>query len=165
MPLYHQEQIHTIAAKVKDIRFGMFTSVGPGGALSSRPLTSQQIDGEGNMWFFTSDAAEFTHDLQAHPGANITFADPEHSIYLSLTGKAYLLKDRNKAKELWNPAVQAWFPKGLDDPHLSLIMLRIETAEYWDANTSKMKQLFAMAKAAFTGERPSDLGEHTTICL
>ena len=31
-----------------------------------------------------------------------------------------LLKDKAKARELWTPAARSWFPKGVDDPHLSL---------------------------------------------
>lgn len=165
MTLYHQDQILTIASKIKDIQFGMFTTMDASKVLSSRPLTSQQIDNEGNMWFFVSDEASYTHDLQAHPGVNISFSRPEHSLYLSVSGQAYLLRDRRKAQELWSPLVGAWFPGGLDDPHLALIRVKIQSAEYWDAGASKMKQLFAMAKAALTGERPASMGEHTTISL
>ncbi len=165
MPLYSQEQINTIAAKIKDVRFGMFTTMDNDNMLSSRPLTTQQIDNEGNMWFFTSDEAAFTHDLEEHPQVNVSFSNPEENLYVSVTGQGYLLKDRAKARELWNPQVRAWFPGGLDDPHLALIRVKIQTAEYWDASTSKMKQLVQLAKARITGNAPVYMGKHTTICL
>ncbi|NYE58876.1 general stress protein 26 [Duganella sp. 1224] len=165
MPLYSQDQINTIAAKIKDVRFGMFTTVDGDNVLTSRPLTTQQIDNEGNMWFFTSDEAAFTHDLAAHPEVNVSFSNPEEQMYLSVTGQAYLLKDRAKARELWSPLVRAWFPGGLDDPHLAMIRVRIQSAEYWDASASKMKQLVQLAKSALTGRAPVDMGKHTTICL
>jgi general stress protein 26 len=57
----------------------------------------------------------------------------------------------------------AWFPGGLDDPHLALINVDIHSAEYWDSASSKMTQLFAVAKGIFTGQRPADVGEHVTI--
>lgn len=165
MPLYSQEQINTIAAKIKHVRFGMFTTIDHGQVLTSRPLTVQQIDGEGNMWFFTSDEAEFTEDLALHPEVNVSFSNPDEQLYLSVTGQAYLVKDRAKARELWNPQVRAWYPGGLDDPHLALIRVRIHTAEYWDASTSKMKQLVQLARSAVTGRAPVAMGRHTTICL
>jgi general stress protein 26 len=165
MPLYSQEQINTIAAKIKDVRFGMFTTLDDENVLTSRPLTMQQIDNEGNMWFFTSDEAPFTIDLQQHPNVNVSFSDPDHNLYLSVTGRAYLLKDRAKARELWNPLIRSWFPGGLDDPHLALVRVKIESAEYWDASASKMKQLFHFAKAAMTGRATVDIGAHHTICL
>ena len=165
MALYSQEQINTIAAKIKDVRFGMFTTVDGADVPSSRPLTSQQIDTEGNLWFFASDEAGFTLDLQQRPSVNISFANPEHNLYLSVTGHAYLLRDRAKARELWSPLVRGMFPGGLDDPHLVLIRVRIEAAEYWDAGSSTMRQLFHLARAAIGGRATIDSGKHTTICL
>ena len=165
MPLYSQDQINTIAAKIKDVRFGMFTTLNDDHILTSRPLTCQQIDNEGNMWFFTSDEAAFTHDLLHHPEVNLSFSRPDHNLYLSVTGRAYLLRDRAKARELWSPLVRTWYPGGLEDQHLALVRVKIESAEYWDASTSKMKQLFHFAKAAISGRATVDIGKHTTICL
>ncbi|MFA9217139.1 MAG: pyridoxamine 5'-phosphate oxidase family protein [Sphingomonadaceae bacterium] len=165
MALYNQEQIHVIASKIKEVQFGMLTTVDANNRMSSRPLTSQQVDDEGNMWFFASDEAAFTHDLERHPAVNISFARPDHHLYLSVSGHATLLRDRHKAQELWNPLVKIWYVGGIDDPHLVLIRVKIHSAEYWDASSSKMKQLLAIAKAAITGERPGPVGEHTTICL
>lgn len=165
MPLYSQEQINTIAAKIKDVRFGMFTTFDAQHVLTSRPLTTQQIDNEGNLWFFSSDEAAFMLDLPDNPGVNISYSDPQRNLYLSISGRAYVLKDRAKARELWNAAARSWFPKGVDDPHLTLIRVRIESAEYWDAGSTKMKQLVQIAKSAITGRAPAAASRHTTICL
>lgn len=165
MPLYSQEQINTIAAKIKDVRFGMFTTVDAGHVLTSRPLTTQQIDNEGNLWFFTSDEAPFMHELPQHSQVNISYSAPERNLYLSIAGRAYVIKDRAKARELWTAAARTWFPKGVDDPQLSLIRVRIESAEYWDAGSTKMKQLVRIATSALTGRAPVGAARHTTICL
>lgn len=165
MPLYNQEQINTLAAKIKGVRFGMFTTCDDAHVLSSRPLAVQQLDNEGNLWFFTADDADFTIAMQQHPGVNISFCNPAENLYLSVFGQASLLKDRAKARELWRPMTRSWFPGGLDDPHLALIRVHIQTAEYWDAGASKMKQLFELAKATIGGRTPQQTGPHTTICL
>lgn len=165
MPLYSQDQIQTIASRIKDVRFGMFTTCDAENLLSSRPLTTQQIDNEGNLWFFASDEAAFMLDLAEHPDVNISFADPERDVYLSICGHAYLVKDKAKARELWTPAARSWFPKGVDDPHLTLIRVRIQSAEYWDAGSSKMLQLVQLARTALTGRAPVHIGKATTICL
>ncbi|WP_332853799.1 pyridoxamine 5'-phosphate oxidase family protein [Duganella sp. S19_KUP01_CR8] len=165
MPFYNQEQIATLAAKIKNVRFGMFTTCDDENALSSRPLAMQQIDNEGNLWFFTADDADFITALQRHPGVNVSFCNPAENLYLSVCGQASLLKDGAKARELWRPMLRSAFPGGLDDPHLALIRVHIQTAEYWDASASKMKQLFQLAKAAIGGRTPLQTGPHTTICL
>ncbi len=165
MPLYSQDQINAITARIKHVRYAMLTTADDRQALSSRPLTSQQLDNEGNLWFFTSDEAEFTHELERHPDVNVSFSNPNEGIYLSLSGRAYLLKDRAKARELWKPQLVTWFRGGLDDPHLALLRVRIQSAEYWDGGAGRMQQLFALAKAAVRGEGAMGMGRPKTICL
>lgn len=163
MSHFNKEQLDSLTAKIKHIDFGMFTTSDAARVLTSRPLTQQQIDAEGQMWFITSDEAEFMRDLPSNPQVNVSFSDINDSLYVSVTGWAEITRDRQKAEELWNPMVKAWFPGGLDDPHLALIKVKMQAAEYWDTHSSKMTQLFAIAKAAFTGERPKNIGEHTKI--
>jgi general stress protein 26 len=144
MPLYSQDQINAIAAKLKDVRFGMFATLGDDNVLSSRPLAAQRIDNEGNLWFPVPEEAPFLQDLQQHPDVNVSFANPEQHIYLSVSGLAYLVRD---------------------DPHPTMIRVKIQTAEYWDASTSKMQQLVLLARSALTGRAPVEMSRHTTICL
>jgi hypothetical protein len=44
------------------------------------------------------------------------------------------------------------------------VLLRVDTdiAEYWDANSSKMVRLLAMAASALSG-KPVGLGEHEVV--
>ena len=165
MQHYSSEQLASIADKIKDVKFGMLTTSDDTRTLASRPLTLQQVDADGRIWFFVSDEAGYTRDLLNNPQVNVSFVDTGDSLYVSVCGHAELLKDRAKAEELWSPLVQAWFPGGLDDPKLSLIKVTIQSAEYWDSSASKMMQFYEMAKAAITGEPPKDLGEHGRIDL
>jgi len=64
---------------------------------------------------------------------------------------------------LWSAAAKAWFPGGVDDPDLQLLRVQVQHAEYWDVKESRMVQLFKMAKAVVTGERPRGMGEHRDV--
>ena len=158
-------ELNDFKEKIKDVKFGMFTTLDPDGKLSSRPMTSQQLDDGGNLWFFTSDVTDFVRHLSEHPEVNVAFSDPEDSLYVSVAGHAELTRDRAKIDELWSPLVAAWFDGGKDDPHLSLIKVHVNSAEYWDTKSSKMTQLYALAKSALTGKAPRDIGEHKKISL
>ena len=158
-------QLQDLKDKIKDVKFGMFTTLDPDGKLSSRPMTSQQVDDQGNVWFFTSDVTDFVRHLAEHPRINVSFSDPDDSLYVSIAGHAELTRDRAKIDELWSPLVAAWFDGGKEDPHLALIRVHIDSAEYWDTHSSKMTQLYALAKSALTGKAPRDLGEHKKITL
>jgi hypothetical protein len=70
-----------------------------------------------------------------------------------------------KKKELWKPAVQAWFPEGAESPQNVLVKVVPDHAEYWDSKSNKLVQLFTMAKALATGSPPNDIGEHRTVAM
>jgi general stress protein 26 len=65
---------------------------------------------------------------------------------------AIVIRDSQKAKELWSPVYKAWFPQGLDDPDLALLKVKVESVEYWDTPSNKMVQLFGFVKATLTGK-------------
>jgi hypothetical protein len=44
-----------------------------------------------------------------------------------------------------------------------LIKVRVQLAEYWDAPGGAMVQLYAYAKSAITGQRPSDVAQHASV--
>ena len=161
----HETPLQQLRDKISDVRFGMLTTQDPDGKLSSRPMTSQQVDDAGQIWFFTSDKTDFVRHLSEHPAINVSFSDPDDSLYVSIAGHAEVVHDRAKTDELWSPMVAAWFDGGKDDPHLALIRVKIDSAEYWDTHSSKMTQLYALAKSALTGKAPRDLGEHKKIDL
>jgi general stress protein 26 len=165
MTPFTTDELKDLQDKVKDVKFGMLTTADDMRALTSRPLTLQQLDGDGNLWFFVSDEKQFTRELLNNPMVNVSFTEVDKHLYVSVSGYAELVRDRAKAEALWNPMVQAWFPDGVDDPHLALLKLTIDTAEYWDTGSSKMVTLFAMAKAALTGQPPKNIGEHHRIGL
>jgi general stress protein 26 len=97
---------------------------------------------------------------------NLSYADPGNSRFVSVSGVAAVVKDPAKAKELWSPLYTAWFPKGLDDPELSLLMVRVRDAEYWDAPSGKMIQLAKIVKAAAMGTAfQPEPGAHAKLSL
>jgi len=160
----HSSQIAELKAKIKAIRFAMFTTIDEHGHLTSRPMTNQEMDGEGNLWFFTSSETDLWENIVSHPEVNLSFSEPADSVYVSISGRAERVVDRAKITAMWNPAVQAWFPAGPDDPHAMLVRVVSDGAEYWDSNASTMVQLYKMAKAVLTGSTPEG-SEHAKINL
>ena len=77
--------------------------------------------------------------------------------------KLALVDDRPQVEALWSYPAKAWFPGGPGDPDLRLMRIAIERAEYWDTRSSKMVQLLKMVRAAASGERPHDIGEHREV--
>ena len=150
---------------IKDIKFGMFTHRHADGHLCAHPMTTQnaQNDREGVLWYFMSRASDPVSAIKADPEVNVSYADPGSDSYVSVSGTARIVEDMARKKELWNSMVKAWFPKGVDDPDLALVAVYVNKAEYWDVKSSKLVQLFTMAKSAVTGTPPVNIGEHGTV--
>jgi len=144
---------------IKEIRFAMLTSIRHDGMPHSRPMATQEVETDGDLWFFTGRSTHKIGEIEANPLVNLSYADPAHNRFVSVSGTAELVENRVKAKALWNPLYKAWFPKGLEDPELILMKVAVEHVEYWDTTSSTMVQLAGMVKAAVTGKRAAG-GDH-----
>jgi general stress protein 26 len=162
--IYRQQQLSKLGELIKDIRVAMLTTVDDDGSLRSRPMAAQQVEFDGTLWFFTWADAHKQDELQRHSQVNVSFADPERQYYVSVSGAATLVCERQKMEELWSPWFRTWFPRGLDEPNLALLQVRVDKAEYWDAPSSTMVQLFGVVKATLTG-RPPQSGEHAKLVV
>jgi general stress protein 26 len=158
-----QESIAKLKDLIESIDFAMLTTVN-GGQLRSRPMSTQKFEYDGDLWFFTSDQTHKIEEIEQDDRVNVAYAKPEDNVYVSVSGRAKLVKDKEKIEELWNPILKAWFPKGLDDPTLALLKISVEEAEYWDSPNSKIVQLYGFVKAMVTGE-PAKGGDHGKVKL
>ena len=116
-----------IREMVKDIDFCMLTTIDERGDLHSRPMSSNgDIDANGDLWFFTGASSHKVSEINDAPRVNVSFADPQNQNYVSVTGRARLVRDRKKIDELWRETFKLWFPKGKDDPEVALLRIRLE---------------------------------------
>ena len=159
--------IEKLSRLVNGIQFAMMTTVSKEDQrLHSRPMTLQKTEFDGDFWFFVGKTSPIAADIAQNAEVNLAFANPKDNSYVSVSGEAEVVADKNKAQELWNPALKAWFPKGLEDPDLALIRVSVESADYWDAADSKVVQLYGFAKAILTGQRPgAEIGEHRHVSV
>jgi general stress protein 26 len=138
-------------------RFVMLTTLDEDGGFYSCPMTLQQATNDAVLWFFTSTTAPTARNVERDPRIGVALMDDE-GFYASVYGTASLSNDRDKMRELWDTMVKAWFPQGVEDPHLVLLRLDVERGEYWDSDQNAMLKMFAVAKALATGKR-ANVGE------
>jgi general stress protein 26 len=155
--------IEKLRSLMKGIKFCMLTTVDDD-HLRSRPMALQQAEFDGDLWFFTGRSTDKSVEISHDAHVNVSFANPDDNQFVSLSGRARLVDDRAKAEQLWSVFYRAWFPGGLDDPDLVLIKVEVDRAEYWDSPDSTVVQLYGLAKAMLTGERP-DPGAHEKLEL
>ncbi|GGM51503.1 pyridoxamine 5'-phosphate oxidase family protein [Microbacterium saperdae] len=139
-----------VAELIKDFRFAMFTTRNAQDRLVAHPLTVQEAEFDGDLWFLVSRSASFLEDLRRDDHAGVSLSS--NGSWVSLSGTAELVEDPAKVRELWSPTVEAWFTEGPDDPDVGLLKFSAESAEYWDSPGGKLASLFSFVKAKVTGE-------------
>lgn len=159
------EQIKKLRELIKDIDIGMLTTVDEDGSLHSRPMsTNSEVEFDGDLWFFTYASSHKVTEVEQHQQVNVSFSDPHKQNYVSVSGKAQLVRDRTKLQQLWKPQLKAWFPKELDEPDIALLKVSVEKAEYWDAPSGFVAHTIGLVKAITTGEKPN-VGENEKVTL
>jgi general stress protein 26 len=155
---YQQVDLDKLYDKIKDVKYCMLTSSEEDGTLRSRPMATVDSAHDGTLWFFTKEFSAKVDEISHFRSVNLSYADPKGNVYVSVSGEAMISRDKNRMAELWNPLFRAWFPQGLDDPDIALVRVKINQAEYWEASSNKMVQVFGMVKAMVTGKeyKPGD---------
>ncbi|NHA68124.1 pyridoxamine 5'-phosphate oxidase family protein [Phycicoccus flavus] len=147
---------------VSDQRTAMLTTVHrETGMLTSRPMTLQQADEDGTLWFLGMRDSAAAGEIEAHPQVNVAFT--KEGAWVSVAGRAEVRQDAEKARDLWNEFAKTWFQTEPEDPQVAVIRVDGESAQYWDS-PGKAATLVEMVKARATGSRP-DPGESDTVDL
>ena len=148
------EKIREIA---KDANICMFITDLSNLPLAGRPMATQEVDEEGNIWFMSDRNSDKNKHLENDAHVQLFYSHTSNYEYLSVFGRGEIVNDRSKIAELWTPMAKTWFKEGKDDPNISLIKVIPADAYYWDTKNNKMVSLikFAMASVGIT---PKDDG-------
>lgn len=156
------DDVAKVAELTKGIRIAMLTTIDADGHLTARPMAQQQVEFDGDLWFFVERSSRTAENLAAQPRAGVSLSS--NDAWVSLAGTAEVISDVAKARELWNPWVEAWLPQGPEDPDVGLIHFHAEAGEYWDSPGGRIASALSFVKAKVTGRR-YDGGENETVEL
>lgn len=130
----NQEAVETVKKLIDKIETAMLTTISAEG-LVSRPMKTQDIEFDGDLWFLTSKETDKYQELLKNPSVNVAYVDKS---YVSIRGTAELVEDIERKKELWSPRYEAYLGTTYEDPKVVLIKVNTEAAEYWETgNTTK----------------------------
>ncbi len=149
----HSEATKKMWSMMKDIGFAMMTTE-DGDNLRARPMVAAQKEFDGSLWFYTRASSHKVDEVQGDQRVGVTYSEPSKQNYVSLSGKARLVRDKAAITEHWQEAMRTWFPKGTDDPDIALLRVDVTAAEYWDAPSSTMVHAYGYVKAVVTGDPP-----------
>jgi len=155
--LYNEDAVKKIKDFVNDIKVCMFCTNVTHLPFRTRPMSTLEVDEEGNLWFFSAKSSDKNDEIKDNDTVQLIYAKNSDAHFLTITGQATLVHDKAKKDELWNPIVKAYFPGGKEDPNLALIKVKPVAAHYWDTVYGKMVTWLKMATSAVTGNQ-ADVG-------
>lgn len=147
---------------IEDIEFSMLTTR-DGDKLRSRPMVHKEFDESGALWFFTHAAAHKTFEVEQEQQVGLSYAAPNSHHYVSISGRASIVRDPARVKRLWSDLDKVWFPDGPDDPEIVFLKVMPEEAEYWDG-VGTVGTALAYLRLKLTDSVP-DPGENQKVRL
>jgi general stress protein 26 len=134
------------------------------GGLRARPLEARPDRDAGLIFFVTDIHSAKEDEIEATPDVGLVFVDSSDKAYLSITGRASVVRDADKIKAAWRKTDEVWWPGGPDNPDVCLLRIEPFTAELWDGPASAAVTAFEFAKARLTGAEPK-LGENRKVTV
>jgi general stress protein 26 len=134
----------------------MLVTHGSPAGLHARPMAIAKTESDGGIWFISGTDSSKVHEIE-HDSSMLAVMQ-QSGKFMSVAGRAQLVRDRAKIHELWKEAFRAWFD-GKDDPNIVLIRLNPTEAEYWDMSGLKgLKFALQFAAAVVSGKnlRPDE---------
>ena len=148
---------------LKGIKFAMITFISDKGHLHSVPMTTQDTDFNGIVWFLGSKSSELVKNIPLNNQVNLGYSNISNNDYVSINGIAECVVDPAILDQIWSPAYEAFFEHGKSDPDIQLLRVISNGAQYWKGS-GKVATLFKLVKASITGES-EELGTTKNISL
>jgi general stress protein 26 len=133
------------------------------GGLRARPLEARPEREAGLIWFVTDLRSGKEREIEAEHDVGLVFIDAAEKAYLSITARAEVRRDHDKAAQIWKSTDDAWW-SGPRDPNVCVLRVRPMIAELWDGPSSAAVVAFEFAKARLTGAEPN-LGENRKVTV
>ena len=134
------------------------------GRLRARPMAIARHARGGELYFATRAEDDKLEEILRCPDVAVTMQ--KEGRYLSISGTARILTDRQLADELWSESMRIWFPEGASDEQLTIILVEPRYAEFWDrTGLRQLEFLWEAGKALLSGGKASDsdLGGHGKV--
>ncbi len=148
------KKIKTLVDKASTCFF--CTSIGTGQPFQTRPMSVQDVDDDGNIWFLSASDSHLNEQAGRDSSVQLLFQGSAHAGFLALEGQATISRDKAKIKEFWGPLLKTWFTEGIDDPRITVIKVETSGGYYWDNKHGAAVALVKMAVGALVGQTLDD---------
>ena len=132
--------VKKVADLMRDIDFCMFTTHADGGELRSRPMSNNgEVEFDGDVWFFSAADSRKIEDIKTDSEVQLSYADIENFVFISMGGKASIVRDVEKKRQLWMKDLERWFEEGPESDDVVLIKVTPRKVAYWGEDEGEIE--------------------------
>jgi general stress protein 26 len=116
----------------QDVSVAMFSII-ENDKITCRPMITQEVDDDGNIWFFSNQMLAHNH----HQNITLIYALPDKNTYLCVDGTfSNDTHDVAKFRQFWKPGLETYFDNA--EVSVNLIKVIVHEAAYWDSARAQM---------------------------
>jgi general stress protein 26 len=128
---WRPDETREIAELIKDIDICMLVTQSDG-TVRGRPMSNNgKVEFDGDSWFFSFRESGKVADIEQDPRVELAYIATERGAWVSVEGRAEVVDDDAKKRELWEDDLDQWFQKGPDDDALILLKVRADRIHAW----------------------------------
>ena len=128
---WQRDETREIAELIKDIDICMFVTRADGG-MRGRPMSNNgEVEFDGDSWFFSARDSGKVDEIDADPRVELAYVATERGTWVSVEGRAEVVADDERKRELWQDELKAWFPEGPEDDGVVLLKVHAERVHAW----------------------------------
>ena len=128
--------------------------------MRARPMAMRPVREEGAIYFLTDVDAPKAHEIRRDETICLALADNKRQKYVSISGHAEIIDDRDRVKEIWSIYDKAFWPDK-NDPRIRILRVTPESAEFWKG-AGAIVTAVKLVEAIASGER-MNLGENEKV--
>jgi general stress protein 26 len=137
---------------IKEIPVAMVvTRDANGESLRARPMAARPALEEGAIYFLTDVDSPKAGEIQRDDMICLALADHKSKKYLSISGHAEIIDDRDRIKQIWSIFDRAFWPDE-SDPRIRILRVTPESAEFWEGAGAVVTAV-KLATATLSGAR------------
>lgn len=121
-----------LAKKMRGIDLTTLMTHTDGENIAGRPMSNNgEVDYDGSSYYFTWDESRMVADIKKNDKVALAFQGKD-AFFVSVEGKASLVRDTTQMKAHWTPDLDRWFKQGLETPGIVMIQVSATRVAYWD---------------------------------
>jgi general stress protein 26 len=154
---------HKLWAEIEETGFGMLATI-ERVQDHFQPMTAFCEPESGRIWFYTRGDSDLAVAAEGGAEAMFVFVSRDRELQASIRGDLRTTLDELHRDKYWSSTVAAWFPKGKNDPNLTMLCLDCHDTMVWISEVGGVKLGWEIARANLTGSEPN-IGGKTALKL